>query len=505
MASTSTDSDPGVSARIANVLLATAVVGLAGALFFAVAWYRAGSAEVRLGDLSVEQRQALLAEVEDILPGIYVSAWFEPRIGYTLKPGQQVDLPFDTFVANQLGYRTGGAQKAPGTFRVVFVGDSWTFGYGVRQEESFPAVFERLAQQTAGDREVEAWTLALPGYNAVNQLAAFWFFVEQLQPDAVVICPTTNDNDSGFSVLPNGSLTRLGKLADELGDRHPVSYISIGVDSYRYRERWREVFRQLRATETRLRALDIPAMYFFIAQWDEGVVHHLVDEGDLEAPYLVNPEEFRVGPWFHSEYKHATAAANQVYGRFVYQGLAHVLGWPRLPPAGDLPEVELFERPPDGDWAAHTARVLAGYTERFIEESFHPPQATPKECVGPMSCQTGRMGRATTVLVRRRAGAVRLAIELGRLPEAQHLYPLDVTVSIPSPSGGTRVQTTVPAAGGVHRLIVEIPPELPVGTALDIVFEAERVVGLPPPGGTTAVSAGGVAGSVLIRSIEQED
>ncbi len=493
MAATPTDSDPAVSSRIANGLLAVAAAGVAGSLFFALAWYRAASAEVRLRDLSVEQRQALVAEAQDVLPGVYVNAWFEPRIGYTLKPGQEVEFPYDTFVANELGYRTGSAAKTPGAFRVVFVGDSWTFGDGVRQEESFPVAFERLARHNAG-REVEAWNLALPGYNAVNQLAAFWFFVEQLQPDAVVICPGTNDNDSGNFVLPGGSLTRLGKIADDLGDRHPVSYHNVGVDSCRYRERWRAVFGRIRATEARLRDLGIPLIYFFIAQWDEGVVHHLVGDADLEAPYLINPEEFRTGRWFDPLTNHGTAAANQVYGRFVYQGLARVLGWQQLPPAADVPELELFEDPPEGDWASHTAGVLAGYTERFIEESFKPPQATPKECVGPMSCKTGRMGRATTVLVRRRAGAVRLAIELARLPEARHLYPLDVTVSIPSPSGGTRARTTVPATGDAHRFSVEIPPDLLVGTALDVVLEAERV---------TAVSAGGVAGSVLIRSIEQ--
>ncbi len=495
MSPTSIDSEPAVSARIANLLLAVAVAGLAGTLFFAAAWYRADSAAVRLADLSVEQRQALIAGAQAVLPGVHVNAWFEPRIGYTLKPSEEIEMSFDTFVANELGYRTGPAAKAPGTFRVVFVGDSWTFGHGVGQDDSLPAAFERLARRHA-DPEVEAWNLALPGYNAVNQLAAFWFFVEQLRPDAVVVCPGTNDNDSGFSVLPSGSLTRLGKLADELGDRHPVSYVNIGVDSYRYRERWRQVFRRYRATETRLRDLGIPLMYFFIAQWDEGVVHHLAGEGGLEAPYLVNPEAFRTGRWFDVETKHATAAANEVYGRFVYQGLARILGWPTLPPLTEVPALELFERPPAGDWAAHTASVLAGYTERFIEESFKPPQVTPKECVGPMSCQTGRMGRATTVLVRRRAGATRLAIELDRLPEARYLYPLDVTVSIPSPNGGSRVRTTVPAGGDAHLFSVEIPPDLPAGTALDVVFEAERV---------TEAAEGGVAGSVLIRRIEQED
>ncbi len=150
MAATPTDSDPAVSSRIANGLLAVAAAGVAGSLFFALAWYRAASAEVRLRDLSVEQRQALVAEAQDVLPGVYVNAWFEPRIGYTLKPGQEVEFPYDTFVANELGYRTGSAAKTPGAFRVVFVGDSWTFGDGVRQEESLAVAAERGIMRAAG-------------------------------------------------------------------------------------------------------------------------------------------------------------------------------------------------------------------------------------------------------------------------------------------------------------------------------------------------------------------
>jgi hypothetical protein len=480
--------------RFLNVLLASAVTGLLAAVVFAVGWYRAATAGVRLEELSVEERQQLVEEVRETLPGVYVDAWFEPRIGYTFQPGAPVELPYDTFVADDLGYRNRGVDKPPGTFRVVFVGDSWTFGHGVEAEDSFPAAFERLARRHAAGVEVEAWTLALSGYNAVNQIAALWFFAEKLAPDAVVFCPSTNDNDSSYSVLPEGSLTRLGKLADELGDRHHVSYRHIGVDSYRYRQRWRTVFELYRDAETRLDDHGIPSMFFYVAHWPDAVVHHFAAEAGLRSPYLVNPEPLRTGGWIGPEHGHGTPAANRVYGRIVYQGLARLLGWPQLPAAGDASDVELYRRPPPGDWQTATAAILGVYTERFIDESFEPPQATDKQCAGPMSCKTGRIGRASTVLVRRRRGAERLAIELARVPGAHYLYPLDVSVSIPSPSGGTGVRTTVPAAGGVHRVSIEIPLDVPPGTALDVVFEADRA---------TAAGEGKVASSVLVRSIRQ--
>ncbi len=480
--------------RFVNVLLAAAVSGILAAVIFAVGWYRSATAGIRLEELPVEDRQLLVEEMRRTTPGVHVNAWFEPRIGYTLQPGARIELPYDTFVADELGYRNRGVDKAPGTFRVVFVGDSWTFGHGVRAEDSFPAAFERLAARTAEDKKVEAWTLALSGYNAINQVAALAFFAEKLEPDAVVFCPSTNDNDSSFFVLPDGSLSRLGKLGDELGDAHHVSYRHIGVDSYRYRERWRQAFDLLRESETRLGQLGIPVLYFFVAHWPEGLVHHFAGQAGLEAPYLVNPESLRTGRWLDPDYAHGTAAANEIYGRLVYQGLVELLDWPQAAVDDEVPGVELFRRPPPGDWGSATAEALAVYTERFIEESFEPPQATDKQCAGPMSCKTGRIGRASTVLVRRRQVSERLEIELAGVAAAQQLYPLGITVSIPSPNGGTRTRTTVPTANAVHRLSMEIPTDVPPGTALDIVFVADR---------TTAAGKGKVASSVLVRSIRQ--
>ncbi len=90
------------------------------------------------------------------------------------------------------------------------------------------------------------------------------------------------------------------------------------------------------------------------------------------------------------------------------------------------------------------------------------------------------MGRATTILVRPRRRARQLRIVVRRLPEAPSLYPLELTVHIPSPAGGSRVTTTVPADGPeVHRFKIRIPDDLEPGSTLDVVFVAERTISAP--------------------------
>jgi len=87
------------------------------------------------------------------------------------------------------------------------------------------------------------------------------------------------------------------------------------------------------------------------------------------------------------------------------------------------------------------------------------------------------MGRATTLLVRRAEGARQLVLQLRRLPHAAGLYPLRLTVSIPSPEDSQRRVFEVPA-GGAESLSVDLdlPRDLPPGVALDVVLESDRVV-----------------------------
>jgi hypothetical protein len=476
--------------RLTRALAVLASTFLALAMACAFGWWRAAHTERRdLEALGPEERQALLDEMIDSSPGAFVPAYFEPAIGYTLRRGRKLTAWSDTFRPNDIGYRTVSLAKPKpaGTYRVAFIGDSWTFGMGVSEAASFPRQVEELARQLgAGNgRRVQAVNLGLPGYNTANEIAALDFFWERVRPDAVVLCPTSNDADSTANVLPNGSLTRQGVERDAFGHDHSLVFRPRIVDSYEFRSRWRANFQAIRALEERLRARGVPLVLYFAATWDEPFAHALVQEAGLAAPYVITPRALASPRWRNAKWGHGTAEANRLYGFMVYKALAGALGWPAAPPPsrpGDrLADVPVWRRDPQKDWTGPADRVLAEATEK-IPERYAPAPGAEERCSGPMDCATGIAGKATTILVRRRPGATRLAVTLRRLPDAPSLLPLAVRVSIPSPSGETAAETTLTADGPEERRVdLPLPSDVRPGAALDVTIHAARTIAAPGP------------------------
>lgn len=471
--------------RLARVFAFFGMTALGVAALCGFGWWRAVRGRADLESLSPAARQALFDEALHDNPGAFVPAWYAPRIGYTLRPRQRISAWDDTFTANALGYRTGPPAKPAGTFRVLFVGDSWTFGMGIKEQESFPRQFEALARDKGASpgHPVEAWTLALPGYNTLNEVAALEYFYPRLSPDAVVLAPCSNDMDTSGIVLPNGSLARSQNERDEFGDDHSRVYRNHSVASFTFLSRWQTCFRAIRAEEERLGARKVPFLLFFTAIWEEPFVHRLIAESGVRAPYVITPKFFTTGMWRNPPpYRHGTPAANRVYGRMVYRGVAATLGWPPAPNAGDESDVAVHTEAPPGDWVAASDRLFSVETEKSIPEGYEPRAGRDDQCVGPMDCTTGLIGRATTVLVRRRPGANRLVVVLRRLPEVAFLYPLKVELSVPSPSGGTRSTVVLPSDGAETRsLSLNLPADLPEGVALDVVIRA-AAAGIAPDG-----------------------
>ncbi len=480
--------------RIVRLLLAIAAVSSVGLLIFGLGWYRATSKRPDVTDLSQEVRQTLVQELIESSPGLYRWTWFEPRIGYTLVPNTQLTAWNDTFVANELGFRTGPPVKQPGTFRVVFVGDSWTYGMGISQAESFPEVFAGLANRWGGqDDPVEAWTMALPGYNLLSGLAALDYFFERLQPDAVVICPSGNDNHTTPVVLPNGSLGE-APTRDAFGDPHNVTYRQRQLDSYRFRERWRVSYAALHETVEKLRLRQVPVLLAFVARWEEPQVHTALAEAGIATTFFVVPPEYTIGRWEGPPpVGHGNAAAQQLYGRWVYRALAHTLTWPDLPANTTVLDPPIYDQPTMPiDNSARTE--WADWTRDQVPLSFRPGEMAPAQKTGLLDGESGAIGRATTILVRSRADSRSLRISVRRIVAAPSLYPLPLTVSISSPNGGTSVETVVPSRGPEpFQFEIDIPSDLRPGSALDVVLEAERSVA------SSAVLTGR---SLIVESIE---
>lgn len=471
---------PETSPRLTRVFAALASASFCAALVCAWGWYQAARERADVSSLSPEERQELVQEMIAVSPGAFVPALFEPTVSYTLRPRGRIEAWGDTFTANEIGYRTGplpgrrGGRKA---FQIVFLGDSWTFGLGVRAEESFPAQVARLATDTSG-RPVEALNLGLPGYNTLNEIAALDFFYDRLRPDAVVICPTMNDADSSANILPNGSPTRMGMERDGFGSDHPLVFPRL-VDSHQFRTRWRRNFDEIRALEERLRARGVPLLVYFAASWEEPFAHALIQGSGVTSPYVVTPRALTTFRWRNpAPFFHGTPAANRLYAHMVYRGLAGSLGWPPPPAEEEAGTVPVHRQSPSGA-ESEAEELLARATEK-IPERYVPGQDVPFQCTGPMDCKTGLAGKATSVLVRRRAGATFIRVALRRLRNTPSILPLPVRVSIPWNGNETGARAVLEAGGPDPLTVtVPIPAGVPAGAALDVTIRAGRAVSAP--------------------------
>jgi lysophospholipase L1-like esterase len=100
---------------------------------------------------------------------------------------------------NDDGFRSGpiAAAKRPGVLRVACIGDSWTFGMNVNQDQTYPARLDAwLRQQTPGS-DVEVMNFGVLGYTSFQGLELLRRRVLDLHPDVLVIGFGMNDSDVG--------------------------------------------------------------------------------------------------------------------------------------------------------------------------------------------------------------------------------------------------------------------------------------------------------------------
>lgn len=99
--------------------------------------------------------------------------------------GMLVGRPFRT---NSLGFRDKerSFEKSQGTFRIVVLGSSIGMGAGVAQEETYPAVLERLLNER-GPRPYEVINLSMAGYNVDRMAETLERFGLRYQPDLILV------------------------------------------------------------------------------------------------------------------------------------------------------------------------------------------------------------------------------------------------------------------------------------------------------------------------------
>src|SRR4029077_6705443 len=109
-----------------------------------------------------------------------------PEVVYELIPGWQGRGPFREHIhINRAGLRGSEIDaKRGGTFRIVAFGDSFTFGIGVAEDDTFPVA---LGRALGGDDNVEVLNGGVPGYNLFQETRALAARAAAFEPDLIVL------------------------------------------------------------------------------------------------------------------------------------------------------------------------------------------------------------------------------------------------------------------------------------------------------------------------------
>lgn len=124
-----------------------------------------------------------------------------PRILYELRPnseiiftGQYAKLSPTTIKISSNGIRDYQymPEKPQGVYRIVILGDSVAFGWGVELEHTFAKYLERFLQERRIGR-FEVINFGVPGYNLAQEIATLEYKCLDYHPDLIIFCIEEND------------------------------------------------------------------------------------------------------------------------------------------------------------------------------------------------------------------------------------------------------------------------------------------------------------------------
>jgi hypothetical protein len=139
---------------------------------------------------------------------------------------------------NSLGFRGGEISrvKPPGTYRIVGLGDSYTFGAGVDYEDTYLRSLEKLLNKSNPSTSIhyESVNLGVSGYNTVQELATLREEGLSLHPDLIIVGYVFNDVDEIITTTgefpmrqPMGHTSVLTRFIFDLKERsHLFAFIS---------------------------------------------------------------------------------------------------------------------------------------------------------------------------------------------------------------------------------------------------------------------------------------
>lgn len=131
-----------------------------------------------------------------------------PHVHYKLKP--EISIQVSNTVnkreleegikvkihSNEDGFRTSNLprKKGKGNYRIVFLGDSTTYGWGVNQKQRFSEILQERLNASQDRLCFEIINMGIPGYSSAHGVETFDHFALKYDPDMLVVSFGANDS-----------------------------------------------------------------------------------------------------------------------------------------------------------------------------------------------------------------------------------------------------------------------------------------------------------------------
>src|SRR5262249_18451953 len=114
-------------------------------------------------------------------------------------------------------------KKAPGTFRILVLGDSVTFGHGSVYDHTYPLLVEQRLRAWRPDVDWQVWKAAVPGDNPTQEPGHLLDVGPRFQPDLVIVGFYENDLVDNYEIIAPGMVRRAVAVARSFASRHLYS------------------------------------------------------------------------------------------------------------------------------------------------------------------------------------------------------------------------------------------------------------------------------------------
>jgi lysophospholipase L1-like esterase len=175
--------------------------------------------------------EVLLRLFRPVPHSIEVNMYFapDPHTGYRPEPNSVGWFgPLEAAV-NRHGHRDDAValKKPPGTFRILVLGDSFTVGASVRQEEAYPQRLETLLNQSATGR-IEVVNAGVGGWDSFQYAQYYEHAGHRFSPDLVIIGFFVS-NDAYTSNLAVSDLPTavMGRRVERVAAQDPLVRVKI--------------------------------------------------------------------------------------------------------------------------------------------------------------------------------------------------------------------------------------------------------------------------------------